>query len=260
MSKIFILAVFILVGCKNDEQKPSAIPIKPEVKGVNTDITVIKNLSTGFSRINILIRDNKIGKSKALKELENILPQLKAAYFNTYNPTKKSEWTFPLEGYYPDAIGGNNGNGYISSGYDYFDGNLHGGHAAHDIFILDKNQDCLDDRTGKFVKVRSVSNGIVVATEKQWDTLSKLRGGKYIWIYDPTNNSLFYYAHNSQVLVDNGQVIKPGDVIATVGRSGLNAFKKRSPTHLHLTQLALDGNNYPRAINPFAKLVTAKSN
>lgn len=259
MSKKYILAVLLFAACKNDEQVKPVIKSETKIKGVSTDASVIRRLSTDFNNTNILVRDNRISKSEALEKLQAILPQLRTAFQQVEPTIGNSKWTFPLEGYSAKAIGGKNGDGYIANGYDYFDGNLHGGHAAHDIFIQDKNQDCLDDRTGKFVNVRSVSNGIVVATEKQWDTLSKLRGGKYIWIYDPMSNSLFYYAHNNQVLVDNGQVVRPGDAIATVGRTGLNAFKKRSPTHLHITQLALDKNYYPRAINPFEKLVAAKN-
>jgi hypothetical protein len=70
--------------------------------------------------------------------------------------------------------------------------------------------------------------------------------GYYIWIYAPEENALFYYAHNNEVLVNVGQIVNAGDTIATVGRTGLNAFKKRSPTHLHFMKLVLDKEFYPK--------------
>ena len=72
-----------------------------------------------------------------------------------------------------------NVSGYQPKGYDYFDGNKHGGHPAHDIFIHDRNQDNIDDNTGRPVDILSVSNGVVIACEQDWNTDSDLRGGKY---------------------------------------------------------------------------------
>ena len=56
---------------------------------------------------------------------------------------------------------------------------------------------------------------------------------------------MFYYAHNRAVLVKPGDVVRPGEVIAIVGRSGRNASAPRSPTHLHVMFLAID-DGYPR--------------
>ena len=164
---------------------------------------------------------------------------------------------FPIAGYGPKSIGGRNGNGYIASGYDYFDGNKHGGHPAHDIFVLDKNQDDLEDTTNKPIKVLSASGGIVVACAPNWDVKSDLRGGKYIFIYDPPSNGLFYYAHNREIFVTPGKIVKPGDEIAAVGRSGKSAYEKRSPTHLHFMYFVIkDG--YPKPENPYQALLKAR--
>jgi murein DD-endopeptidase MepM/ murein hydrolase activator NlpD len=218
--------------------------------------TQLETLASEFNSVNTLVRDNKISKAQALEQLQRILPALQTVY-NQQKPdeTLNEKWIFPVEGYLPNAIGGTNGEGYVPSGYDYFDGNKHKGHPAHDIFIYDKNQDCKDDRTEKFVNVRSVTSGIVVALEKEWENASSLRGGKYIWIYAPVDNALFYYAHNNEILVNVGQIINAGDAIATVGRTGLNAFKKRSPTHLHFMKLALDKEFYPKPVNTYEELL-----
>jgi murein DD-endopeptidase MepM/ murein hydrolase activator NlpD len=95
--------------------------------------------------------------------------------------------------------------------------------------------------------VRSLTGGVVVALEKEWQPGSGLRGGKYLWIYDPANDLLVYYAHNGELSVKLGDIVRPGDVLGSVGRSGYNAAKRRSPTHLHLTvaKVGSDGQVVP---------------
>ena len=44
--------------------------------------------------------------------------------------------------------------------------------------------------TGQPVEVLSMTGGIVVAVETAWDGGSALRGGKYLWVYDPVNHLL----------------------------------------------------------------------
>ncbi len=182
----------------------------------------------------------------------------KAYYENKGKDYSKTEWVFPLHGYHANSIGGIKGNGYILGGYNYFDGNKHTGHPAQDIFINDKNQDCQDDNTKKAVNVLSVTGGIVVATENRWETNSKLRGGIYIWIYNATDNSLMYYAHLKEIFVKPGDFVKPADIIGTVGRTGLNAFAKRSPTHLHISLLVFQ-DNLPQPLNIYNYLLSCKT-
>lgn len=208
-----------------------------------------------FNSLNTKVRDGQIAKEEALQQLKNMVPEIKAYYLaHAGNPVAPASWIFPVQGGSAKNIGGSGGNGYQPGGYDYFKGNRHAGHPAHDIFIADKNQDALDDKTGRAVNVLSVSNGIVVAVETRWDSASDLRGGKYIWVYDPQQNSLFYYAHNREIFVAPCVIVKAGDTLATIGRTGMNAAKKRSPTHLHFMQLKLDDNGYPRPVNCFADL------
>nr|WP_246545514.1 M23 family metallopeptidase [Pelotalea chapellei] len=148
--------------------------------------------------------------------------------------------------------------GYIAGGYDFFSGNRHGGHPSFDIFIHDRDQDSLDDRTGQPVQVLSLTAGIVVALEQEWEQGSSLRGGKYLWVYDPVNELLVYYAHNNTLHVALGDIVQPGDVIAEVGRSGYNAAKRRSPTHLHLTVLKVkDGRPLP--LNVYQELARMRT-
>ena len=177
------------------------------------------DLCRDFNTLNTKVRDNNIKKTEAKNQFKNMIEAIRKEYYASGGRDySDSNWVFPLKGYGYKAIGGVNGNGYQKGGYDYFDGNKHTGHPSQDIFILDKKQISTDDVTQKTVSVLSVSGGVVVAVEKSWEISSSLRGGKYIWIYDPTSNALIYYAHNSKVQVEAGDIIKPGDIIAEVGR------------------------------------------
>jgi murein DD-endopeptidase MepM/ murein hydrolase activator NlpD len=189
-----------------------------------------------FNALNTRIRDNKIDRRSARIELKHLLSAVRDEYYRAGGiEYPKSAWTFPLAGYDNRAIGGGRHHGYVSRNYDFYRGNRHGGHPSFDIFIRDRNQDGLDDRSGTSVEVRSLTGGVVVALEREWQPGSRLLGGRYLWVYDPANELLVYYAHNGELSVELGEVVRPGDLLASVGRSGYNAAKGRSPTHLHLT-------------------------
>lgn len=206
--------------------------------------------SLSYNDLNSRIRDGRITRAAARAELMQRLAAVRKDYYlQGGKDYTAAEWVFPLAGYDMRAIDGGRGHGFVPGGYDFFSGNRHGGHPAYDIFIRDRNQDNRDDRTGKPVSVLSMTGGIVVALEREWERPSGLRGGKYIWIYDPANDLLVYYAHNEELYVQLGQIVSPGDLLATVGRSGLNAAKRRSPTHLHFSMLRLaDGKPLPMNI------------
>jgi murein DD-endopeptidase MepM/ murein hydrolase activator NlpD len=226
--------------------------VQPELKDLADSPAVRNNdnplvVCRSFNDLNTRIRDGNIAKIAAQAELRRLLAEVRNEYFRSGGANyQSSEWVFPLSGHDVKAVGPGTRHGFNQRGYDYFSGNRHGGHPSYDIFIWDRNQDSRDDRSGKPVRVVSLTGGIVVALEKEWEQESRLRGGKYIWIYDPANDLLVYYAHNGEVSVELGTVVKPGDELGTVGRSGLNAAKKRSPTHLHLTVLRVkDGRVEP---------------
>ena len=146
------------------------------------------------------------------------------------------------------------GSGYQSQGYDFFDGNRHKGHPGHDIFIQDKDQDGIDDSTGKPANVISTSSGIVVSINLDWTPSSPIRGGNYIWIYEPIGSRYYYYAHLNEIIVEIGQIVARGEPLGTVGRTGKNAYPKRSPTHLHFTVQESVGGD-PKPINPYMELI-----
>ncbi len=214
----------------------------PQEAGSPVLKTTASPFCSAFNELNSLIRDGHIGRSAARRELSERLEKIRTEYYQrggkNYLP---AQWVFPIAGYDAAAIDKGRNHGFVPSGYDFFSGNRHGGHPAYDIFIRDRNQDSRDDRSGRAVSVLSMTGGVVVALEKGWQKGSTLRGGNYIWVYDPANDLLVYYAHNEELFVELGAIVTPGDLIATVGRSGFNAAKQRSPTHLHFSVLRLKG-------------------
>jgi hypothetical protein len=167
---------------------------------------------------------------------------------------------FPLKGYSIKDVGGKSGDGYNSKGYSFLDGNRHQGHPAQDIFVRDRDQDRLDDLTGRPVDVLALAEGIVLSTFSDWKKggpSQHIRGGNYVWIYHPALKVLSYYAHLEKVFVRPGDKVQGGEGIATLGRSGKNASLPRSPTHLHLMVLAA-GNMEP--LNAFLLLKSSPPN
>jgi murein DD-endopeptidase MepM/ murein hydrolase activator NlpD len=202
----------------------------------------------------IKIRDRIITKEEALNKLKELEALLKDFYLKNWGKKLDDRLCFPLKGYSFHFIGGKGGSGYQAQGYDFFDGNDHRGHPGHDIFIRDKNQDGLDDMTGKPVEVISASSGIAVSVNLNWKPSSPLRGGNYIWIYEPIKSRYYYYAHLDQIFVKVGQIVSKGDRLGTVGRTGVKAYSKSSPTHLHFV-VHESINGYPKPINPHPELI-----
>ena len=63
-------------------------------------------------------------------------------------------------------------------------------------------------------------------------------GGKTVWLRPNGKNIFLYYAHLDKQLVQEGQVVKKGDVIGLVGNTG-NA--KYTPSHLHFGVYTFSG-------------------
>lgn len=201
----------------------------------------------GWIKFNTQVRDGKyfLDKPAGQKELST---QMKALdeWAKKFTFEQDQKWIFPLVGHDLKSVGGKNGSGFLPNtkygaspikGYDFLDGNKHGGHPAHDIFIEDKNQDSLDDQNKKSVEVVSLVDAVVIFTSSDWTPKSDLRGGNVVWAYNPNLKMIFYYAHLDKVLVEPGAFLKAGATLGTVGRTGFSAYPKRSPTHLHLMVL-----------------------
>jgi hypothetical protein len=221
------------------------------------------NLLIRFKKILENVREQKISPSDAKNEFKNVMKSIRELYPNTINPNDANTLVFPLIGSHISAVGGK-GQGYYVKNFDLFDHTVSGSHPAHDIFIFDPDQDCIDNRKGEYIDVVSVSNGLVMAIQTEWADTSNYRGGNYVWVYDIERGGLWYYAHNRVVEVEAGQMVKAGDKLGEVGRTGFNAAMKRSDTHLHLMYLELDSELLPQPVNFYEwlqhSIVLKKSN
>lgn len=210
----------------------------------------------GYKQLLVDIREYKLSPQAARERFQEMMHILKKAHPAARYDSTDVQLCFPLMGFDFRAVGGR-GSGYIPRGYDLFDQSKKGSHPAHDIFMKDKDQDCRDDRTGDYVAVLSTTDGVVIATENGWQAGSEYRGGNYIWIYDTTNGGLWYYAHQREIYVKTGQVVRAGQKIALVGRTGFNAAMPRSDTHLHMTYLRIDEDGNPFPVNTYGWLKNA---
>lgn len=258
-----------------DDKKPK----KPKKKKVNVSLTSVAlklndlkaddafyevktNIVERWLPLLMSVREARISKQDAIDSMKDFTNNLwdfmeSRVKANKIKKYSDNEWVFPVKGYTPGAIGGYGGSGYVPTGFDFFEQNS-GGHPAHDIFIDDDNQDCLDDDTGEPVEILSMSGGIVVEIRKNWDpTMMDIKGGNIVYVYDNFTNGLFYYAHMKNVNVSVGNFVKPGTSLGTMGRTGKNAYPSRSPTHLHIMYVrTFDGDLRPE--NIYNDLLKAK--
>lgn len=226
---------------------PSLTIIADDINALPEDKSVNKNPANDWLPLMRKIRNFEIPKDEAIIKMNELVISLSEfAEKKGVLKVNDSEWIFPVKGYSPSAIGGRNGSGYVVSNFDFFDKNT-GGHPAHDIFIADRNQDNIDDVTGKPVEILSMTPGIVVETRKDWvPSMDTIKGGNIVYIFDNDTKSFFYYAHMDQVYVNVGDIVTPGFILGTLGRTGKNAYPQRSPTHLHLMCVkSYDGNLLP---------------
>lgn len=216
-------------------------------------------LGQAFLQLNSQIREQTIAPDSAQLRFQLIFSELREVT-DGYRQQICSDsigFVFPIKSYDAEQIGGH-GSGYRAMGFNLFDHAVQGSHPAHDIFVYDRNQDNLDDQTEQPIDVLAMRPGIVVATETNWTPESTYRGGNFVWIYDPCLDGLFYYAHHSRVIVQVGEQVVAGQKIAEVGRTGLNAAKRRSGTHLHLMYLQLTPDALPMPVNTYDWLAAAE--
>jgi peptidoglycan LD-endopeptidase LytH len=190
------------------------------------------------------VRDQTIGKEQARKEFSALYQELKALCRN-YHFEPLSPWVFPVQGYGKRDMGARGFRPNIRygsspiKGYDFYDGNLHGGHPAYDIFIRDRNFDSLDDKTSKPVAIVAPVDLLILSIEETWNPDSQIRGGRYVWALDPIQDQIYYFTHMNTIAAPAGDFLKAGSTIGTVGRTGKNAAPTRSPTHLHMMVLTV---------------------
>jgi len=247
---------------KVDVSLVSVVQKLNELKSDEEFYTVRPVIAERWNPLMMSVRESRIARMDAVDSMNRFTNNL-WDFMESHVRAKKikkysdDEWVFPVKGYTSGAIGGYRGSGYITAGFDFFEQNS-GGHPAHDIFIDDSNQDCLDDETGESVEILSMSGGIIVETRKNWDpSMSDIKGGNIVYVYDNFTNGFFYYAHLKEVYGDVGDFVKPGTSLGNMGRTGKNAHPSRSPTHLHIMYVrSFDGEIRPE--NIYNDLIKAK--
>ncbi|UBM60674.1 M23 family metallopeptidase [Marinilongibacter aquaticus] len=211
-----------------------------------------------FKQLLVDIREQKITPQLAKLEFKRIMSELEERYPHAAFDSANVSLVFPLLGKNYRSVGGR-GRGFYGRHFDLFDHSVAKSHPAHDIFIYDRDKDCKEDISGKYMDVLAVSDGVVIATETEWTEEKGYKGGNYVWLYDFQTGGLWYYAHQRKVYVVEGQKVQAGDKIGEVGRSGFNAKTNRSDTHLHLMFLKLDEHNEPTPLNHYPWLKAAKT-
>jgi hypothetical protein len=211
-----------------------------------------------FRPLNREILTQSIGQESAKKKFQKVISSLRQEC-RGHVFIQEPEPVFPLIGYDSSAISKTASADYRDKGYNYFNGNGYLGHPGVDLLIRDENRDGLDDETKKPCKIVSMTEGVVVDVETKWKPNSNMIDGNFIWIYDFVNHRLVYYAHISKAVIGVGDLVEAGTLLGYVGRTGNNASKSTSPTHLHIMILNMNEENLPVPVNSISFLRTLKS-
>lgn len=191
-----------------------------------------------WSKTDNLIWVNKIERDAAVDSIALYVPlAVKYCIKMGVHFTKRKDWVFPMKGY--TKIGyRSKGEDYRDSRFDYFQGGESHGHPAHDIFIRDIDANSLEDSTGKHVDALAMVSGVVFNIISDWKPGDFGRGGNTVKIFDPESVAMFYYSHLDTVTVKIGYIVKAGEKIGTVGRTGRKAIHGK--THLHIAYYPID--------------------
>ena len=206
-----------------------------------------------WQNVDTLIRDRKIDKDAAIDSLKFFSDFLTSLYSKN-NASIKYTFVFPMVDY-TEVKYRTNGNDYIDEGFDYFQGGEYTGHPAHDIFVLDKDSNGVDDSTNRKVTVVSSVNGYVISIYQNWKKGDYMRSGNYVKVFDPVSDGIYYYSHLDSIFVRTGMFVMAGQPLAYVGRTGRKAIKGK--THLHTAYYKIN-NGYPEPVNIIRKLYKAE--
>lgn len=199
-----------------------------------------------WNKTDLLIMDVKIPKDDAIDSINKYVTDANEYFSKTgLKTTTRDKWVFPMKNWTSVSYR-SGGKDYGDVYFDYFQGGESHNHPAHDIFILDKDSNGVEDSTGQKVEAVSIINGIVFTILSDWKKGDFGRAGNYVKIYDPESEAMFYYSHLDSVFVKTGQVVKAGDPVGYVGRTGRKAIGGR--THLHIAYYPIY-NGYPEPEN-----------
>jgi hypothetical protein len=146
---------------------------------------------------------------------------------------RAGRWVFPVEGPRADIEIGGGGTGHRPSRVIPCHAAANPGHPAHDIFVKEAGTTGRNARNEPYW-ARAVEDGVVLVARDGWEPGDPWRGDNYVLLYLPARRLVAHCAHLEMLLVCAGERVRRGQRLGMVGRTGLNAWPKRSPTHLHL--------------------------
>lgn len=194
-----------------------------------------------------LIRDRKIDAGDAEDSIAMYVKLAKDDFMTRDIPTtKRADWVFPMSGW-TSVTYRSGGKDYKDARFDYFQGGEFKDHPANDIFILDKDSNTYEDSTGEKVYAAAMVTGVVISKYSTWFKQDYLRSGNYVKLFDPESEAIFYYSHLDSVFVEPGQLVKAGEPLGYVGRTGRKAIKGK--THVHIAYYKIEeGHPIPEEI------------
>jgi murein DD-endopeptidase MepM/ murein hydrolase activator NlpD len=86
--------------------------------------------------------------------------------------------------------------------------------------------------------VHAVSRGIVVLADRDWSpenlfSTASRKGGNAVILFDPDQDRFYRFCHLSTVQATVGEAVAAGQIVGTVGHSGLTASQPGHGGHLH---------------------------
>ncbi len=208
-----------------------------------------------WDKIDRLIWINNIEIKAAADSIAVFVP-LAVQYCKTVDMpfTERKDWVFPMSGYTKTSYR-SDGKDYKDEKFDYFQGGNSHGHPAHDIFILDSDSNIIEDATGNKVDASAMVSGVIINIKNDWIPSDMGRGGNFVKLFDPVSEAIFYYSHLDSVSVSPGQIVRAGEKIGVVGRTGRKAF--RGKTHIHIAYYKIV-NGYPKPVDILQDLYDAE--
>lgn len=99
--------------------------------------------------------------------------------------------------------------------------------------------DAVDAFAREGAPVYALQGGVVILAESGWSegdlfSTSSPKCGNTVLIYSPENNEFFRYCHLDMVQASPGTALSSGTPIGSVGRSGKNATRQGSASHVHI--------------------------
>jgi len=208
-----------------------------------------------WSQTDKLIWDRKMDRDAAVDSIALYVPlAVKFCKESGVQFTKRNLWAFPMNGYTKISYR-TGGKDYKDEKFDYFQGGESHGHPAHDIFILDSDSNIVEDSTGKKVEASAMVSGVIIAVKNDWKIGDFGRGGNYVKLFDPESEAIFYYSHLDSVSINAGDIVKAGDKIGYVGRTGRKAIHGK--THVHVAYYKIDDGE-PEAVDFIKDLYKAE--